>query len=175
MGLMEVLVCIGLLTIAIAYWKDREILRIDLKAIQNFITLMALLAMARLVIFSLLYDFIGLKITDLNSAVNTIPLWVLSTVFWEDAFFGITIYYLIDKFKTPKYIWLPAVSALSILFAVHHMYQFELAYFSTILIPFFIFYTLGKKYGFGTTMVCHIIFDISGFLTFKLASMVLYN
>ena len=161
-------VLVGLLIFGLVYWKDREVLRFDFKAVQTFITLMILLTFVRFTLFSFGFDMFQINIIDINQGFSSIPFWRLATVFWEDAFFAIPIYYMKDRWKWSEYIWLPITAALSIYFAQAHMYQFEMAYFATLIVPYLIFYRYGKKYGFGTSMTCHILFDMFTLLAFKL-------
>jgi len=161
----------GFLIFAIVLWKDREILRFDYKAVQTFLWFMVGLTFLRFFLFSIAAEF-GLYITDINQGLEHIKFWRLGLVFWEDAFFAIPIYYMVDKWKWKEYIWLPITAILSIRFGIGHMYQFEAAYFAALLIPYLAFYRYGKKYGFGTSMVCHILFDMITIITFKAAHLV---
>lgn len=151
---------------------DRKILKIDLNAIQSFLTLMTLLTFLRLALASIAIEF-DIYPQDINKGLAHIPYWRLALVFWEDAFFAIPIYYMKDRWNWSKYIWLPIVAALSVAFGLGHMYQGEWAFFATLVIPYAIFYRYGKRFGFGTTMICHILFDMITITTFKLLSVVL--
>lgn len=163
---------IGVIIFGLVAWKDPKVLRFDFKAVQNFITLLILLTMVRLALASFGHDIFNIDITSVNKGFSQIPFWRLITVFWEDAFFAIPIYYMKDKWKWKEYIWLPIVTISSIYFGLGHMYQFDLAFFAALIMPYMIFYTYGKKYGFGTSMTCHILFDMFTILTFKLVPFV---
>lgn len=78
-----------------------------------------------------------------------------------------------DKLKLSKYIWMPAVAALSIYFAMGHLYQGEIGWIM-VLIPYYVGYRYGKKYGFSTTMVCHVLYDMFTMAGVKLAPYVLF-
>ena len=171
-GIMFYCMLIGFLIVGLVYWKDREVLRFDFEAVKNFIALMVLLTFFRLAIFSFGHDVLGINIADINQGFGRIDFWRLGLAFWEDAFFAIPIYYMKDKWKWSSYIWLPITAALSIHFGLGHMYQFEMAYFAALIIPYVFFYRYGKKYGFATTMICHILFDMFTLLTFKLSPFV---
>ena len=158
----------GFLIILLVYWKDREVLRIDFKAIQTFVTLMILLTFFRFAAASFFNDLFNIHVSDINQGFSRIPFWRLALVFWEDAFFAIPIYYMKDKWQWSRYLWMPIVAALSITFGIGHMYQFEIAYFATLLIPYLLWYRYGKKFGFGTVMICHILFDMFTLLAFKM-------
>lgn len=165
---MIYMMIIGILIFCAVFIFDRKLLRVQLKTIQTFLTLMALMTFFRLAIFSFASS-LGIDILGLNQGIGNIPFWRFATVFWEDAFFAIPIYYMVDKLKWSKYIYMPIVAVGSIVFGLGHMYQFEMAFFATLIIPYFVFYKAGKKYGFGTSMICHILFDMITFLTFKMA------
>lgn len=167
-----ILMPFGFLIMALVFWRDRHLLRVDLKAIQTFITLMILLTFLRIAMTSFAME-IGIDVLKINKGIDQIDFWRLALVFWEDAFFAIPIYYMKDKWKWSRYLWLPIVAALSITFGVGHMYQFEMAFFATLLIPYLIWYRYGKRFGFGTVMICHILFDMFTITTFKLLSVVL--
>lgn len=55
--------------------------------------------------------------------------------------------------------------ALSINFALGHAYQGVGGVLITMLYPYFISYRYGKKVGFGTVMICHILYDFITFYT----------
>jgi len=169
---MVYFILIGLFITILAIWRDPKIMRVDFKSINTFITIMILFAMFRLVLFSLSNDIFQLDVVSLNQGVDQIKFWRLALVFWEDAFFAIPIYYMKDKWKWSKYIWIPIVIALSIQFGLGHIYQHPYAFFAALPVPYLLFYIFGKKYGFGTTMICHILFDMFTILTFKIAPLV---
>ena len=163
---------VGFLITLIVIKYDPKVIRVEFKAIKNFMALLFLLTFLRLFLFSVAHS-LGIDMLGINKGIGHIEFWRFGLVFWEDAFFAIPIYYMIDKWKWSKYISLPIIAALSIWFGTGHMYQFEAAYFATLVIPYAIFYKFGKRHGFGTTMICHILFDLVTFLTFKIAPLVL--
>jgi len=169
---MIYLMILGLIIFALVLIFDRKILKIDLKVIQTFLTLMALMTFFRLALFSF-GQSLGLDMISMNEGINQIPFWRFATVFWEDAFFAIPIYYMIDRWKWNKNIYMPIIAVGSIVFGLGHMYQFEMAYFATLIIPYAVFYKAGRKYGFGTSMICHIVFDMITFITMKCAYLVI--
>ena len=165
---MNIHIMLGLLIILITYITNKEILRFNFSAVKSFIGLMVLLTFFRLFVFALTNDLFGQDVGSINNGLDQIKCWRLGLVFWEDAVFALTIWWIKDKFKLSKYIWLPITAALSVYFGLGHMYQFEMAFFSALLIPYLFFYRFGVKYGFATTMTCHILFDMFTFLTFKI-------
>lgn len=169
---MFALTMMGLIIFTLVLIFDRKILKVDLKVIQTFITLMVLMTFFRLTLFSLGHD-LGQDLASINQGLAGLSFWRFATVFWEDAFFAIPIYYMIDRWNWSKYITYPFMAITAIIFGLGHMYQFEMAYFATLVIPYMVFYRAGKKYGFGTSMICHILFDMITFLTLKMAWIVL--
>ena len=164
---------IGFLILGLVYWKDRELLRFDFQAVKSFIAIMVFLTFFRLALFSFGIDIFGENIVYLNKGLRQVSFWKFSLVFWEDSLFAIPIYYMKDKWQWSKYLWVPIVTISSAYFGIGHMYQFDAAFFFALVVPYFLFYRYGVKYGFGTTMTCHILFDMFTFLTFKLLPIVL--
>ncbi len=66
-------------------------------------------------------------------------------------------------------LWKPITWAIALGLSVHfgmgHAYQGMSAVVITMLYPFFISYRYGRKVGFGTVMVCHILYDFITFYT----------
>jgi hypothetical protein len=102
--------------------------------------------------------------------VLQIPLWLTSTVWWEDSAhilpLAIAARFLGDS-KIAKLISFFLMLMVQISFGLGHVYQ---GAFSAILISFAIPYVgkLGRKYGFATTMACHCAYDFITLLTVRL-------
>ena len=92
-------------------------------------------------------------------------------VFWEDMFFVMPIYFVKDYLKSHKYVWIPVAVVMSLVFGSLHVYQGYVAAAVLSIYPFFISYRYGIKNGFGTVMVCHIIFDFVTHLGYKMVGM----
>lgn len=74
--------------------------------------------------------------------------------------FSLLLIYYAEKFL-PKWIFVPIVVLSSLIFGAGHLYQ---GYFVAALLslyPYFVSYKYGKKYGYGTVMLCHITYDLS--------------
>lgn len=149
---------LGILLIIFTSLYDRNILRVDFKAIGYFLIGMFLITMSKIFIYDFLFDVYGYFPYKMAYIANKIAGWDLGLVFWEDAFYVIPIFLLIKVFKK-WYLYMPLVVLLSIDFALGHQYQGNHAVFITALYPFFISYHFGKKYGLGTVMICHVVFD----------------
>lgn len=155
----SVLMPLGLLIMMIVFIRDPKVLRVDLKAVNYFVTIMICFTFFRLAILSFLSSY-GVDFSPILETFKYIEFWRLGLVFWEDAFFAIPIYYIIDRWKWSKFLALPAIATLSTVFAVGHLYQGLHVFLITLIVPYLFFYRYGKKYGFGTTMICHVLFDM---------------
>lgn len=99
-----------------------------------------------------------------------IPLWLTATVGWEDAAhtlpLALAARFLGDKVPAKVMIW--ALTAMMMVsFGLGHVYQ---GVFSACMISFYIpvVTNLGKKHGFGTVMLCHMMYDFITLLTVRL-------
>ena len=158
----------ALLMMALARFTDKDILRIQLGSVTNFIGFLFIVVAFRICLTSLFKEF-GI---DMHSHIYKMaPIWTVGLVWWEDAFFALPIYFLYKYVQDTKYLKLIKiliVIALSTFFASGHMYQGWMAVVVTFFYPYFMSYKYGKKVGFGTVMVCHILFDVVSRLTIKL-------
>ena len=87
-------------------------------------------------------------------------------MFWEDCVFVLPIF-LAFKYLHKKWAITIAI-ILSGIFGFGHLYQGETAVLITSIYPY-IAYRYGLKYGFGTIMLCHILYDYFTFYTLMLA------
>lgn len=148
-------------------------MRISWDRVAQFCGFLALLFMIRVCSYSFLMNM-GI------SGFPTIPgeigsnIWTLGLVFWEDFFFGVPIYFAFKYLKNKK-IAIALTVVLSILFGLGHLYQGWYVVGITALLPYFVCYKYGKKYGFGTTMVCHMLYDFSTVLSVKMLPYILLN
>lgn len=142
--------------IVIRFTKERAIMRIEFEKVAAFCAFMVMY-----VIFNVLqYDFLvdmGF-INTINIAADPMPKWTAGLVFWEDMFFAVPIYFMMKHMKR-KWLRNIFIVVLSVLFGLGHAYEGPTAMALLSLCPFFVTYHFGKKYGFGTTMCCHIIYD----------------
>lgn len=147
--------------IILRFTRHKEITRISWDKIAQFCGFMVLLTVGRIASYDLM-----LKMGVIYQLPQIPPeimdnKWSLALVFWEDFFFGVPLYF-IHKYMNGskiKYVkWILTV-AISIIFGMSHMYQGWGGVAITTLLPYFICLKYGRKYGFGTTMVCHILYD----------------
>ena len=149
---------IGILLIILMCFYDRKVLKVDFKAIGYFLVGMFLLTMTRIFVYDFLYDAYNQFPYRMAFIAQKIAGWDLGLVFWEDAFYVIPMFLAVKLLKK-WYLYTPIIALLSIDFALGHQYQGNHAVFITALYPFFISYRFGKKYGLGTIMICHVIYD----------------
>lgn len=146
----------GALSLVYVYKINKESLRIDLEAIKRFLIFMAWVAMAR----AAMMLFFTTPQAALLPLIN--PLHMLG-VFWEDSLFVLPLVMLRDFGKMPKipYNILFVISAL--VFTSGHLYQgiWGLTAFAY---PF-VSAHYGRKYGFGTMILCHMMYDFITYYT----------
>lgn len=100
-------------------------------------------------------------------------LYHLGLVFWEDFFFAIPIYFIMKKCER-RWLRILSISLISLLFGLGHGYQGLHAIVLMTFMPYFVTYHYGKKYGFGTTMLAHVMYDCTTLFTIKLLPYLLY-
>lgn len=147
---------------------DRKMLSLNLDKINSFIGFMVLVCVLRVCLIDFCSEFFQSELpTD-----SGIPLWYLPFVFWEDLFFG-GLVYLSHKFIKNRFISLLSIILISLWFASGHLYQGYYIAALTGIYPYFISYRFAKKNGFGTVMVCHILYDFITVLLVKFLPWVL--
>ena len=136
----------------------KYLLRAEKRPIAKWIILLCWITLYR-VLMSKLLNFQG--ISSSPSLVAFFPIATVFTVFWEDAVHGLPL--LIFKKLTKGYKWVKPIYYLLLVmvmveFGLGHVYQGPLAAFC---LSFYIPYTvkMGEKYGFGTVMLCHMMYD----------------
>lgn len=155
-----------LLGTAVAGKKD--LIRIEKKPVWDWFVFLFIVLLIRIVMFKFLgYSGLFGKPTGLMS----IPLAASFTVFWEDACHGLPLVILGNLIGTKslpaRIINALAVTLVSVSFGLGHLYQGPLV--AGLIMCFYISYSIkyGKKYGFGTVMICHTMFDFFTFLFVK--------
>lgn len=147
--------------IALSYTEEREVVRVDWSKIASFVGFMTLVSFLRIASYDLMLSMGAIK--DLPTLPMEIAMnkWTLCLVFWEDMFFGLPLY-LVHKYMNEGWMkWLkwPITVLVSLMFGLGHIYQGIFAVFVTSLYPYFISKKYGERHGFGTVMMCHIIYD----------------
>lgn len=146
--------------IAIRFTKEKEIMRISWDKLAQFTTALCVLAMARLLGYQFLLDTGNLEALPRLPWQIESQKWALGLVFWEDMFFAVPLYYIWKYMKT-QWLQITLTVIISALFGLGHAYQGWNMVFISALLPYFVSYRYGKKYGFGTCMLGHIMYDVS--------------
>lgn len=160
---------LGLLIMLVVYFSDyRNLLRVEWKPIVKWIKLIGILTVYRIIVFKIFEGNATLE--SMTSGAKTIPWEVSFTVFWEDAVHGLPLAILaiwlgMDKWWKKAIIW-TAITVVAISFGLGHMYQGLLAAF---LLSFYVPFTFkkGQEFGFGTVMICHMLYDLVTILTLQ--------
>ncbi len=139
------------------------LLRIEKKPIFSWIGMLSIVSVLRLAFF---WAFIksGASTTALKAqlaGVNSIP-WVAALgVFWEDACHSLPLVILGAMWpsKWAKPFRILAFLIIMVAFGLGHIYQ---GLGAACLLAFYIPLSMkmGKKYGFGTVMICHTLYDL---------------
>ncbi len=156
MGYLILILLSLLAMVVLRFSKERAIMRIEFEKVAAFIAFMVMWTIFRVLKLDFLID-IGV-INTIHIPTDTMPKWTIGLVFWEDMFFAVPIYFMM-KYMKRKWLRNFFIVALSIMFGLGHEYEGPQAMLLLSFCPFFVTYHFGKKYGFGTTMCCHIIYD----------------
>jgi hypothetical protein len=142
---------LGTLSLVYTYRINKDYLRIDLKAIKSFLIFMAWVTIFRAVLFLF-------SSSPMEGILHLINPWFMLGVFWEDAVFVLPLIVLKEEknISKPLYYILFAISTIA--FVSGHLYQGLIGLTSAIYIYASAKY--GKKFGFGTVMICHILYDL---------------
>lgn len=146
----------------------KDVVRIEKKAVLSWIRFLCFVTLYRIFLFKMFpHVFSGPA-----KAISIIPWPMTLTVFWEDACHGLPLYILRLILGTKKWTW-PIhgllMLAMMLEFGMGHMYQgIYAACALSLYIPYSI--SLGKKYGFGTVMLGHTLYDLTTVLSIKLLS-----
>jgi hypothetical protein len=149
-------VCILGLVIAAG---QKHWIRIEKSAVLRWMRFLAIItacrfAMSRLPWFHYLFDV---------KNASYIPWTVTFTVFWEDACHGLPLF-ILQKLIGKANKWTRSIHFILLCitmfeFGIGHLYQGPMAAF---LLSFYIPYSIkkGEEYGFGTVMMCHMMYDL---------------
>ena len=135
--------------------KDKAF-RVDFKAITNFTVFMIMVTLVRLIVL------VNFPIT-IPAGLEQVSNIGILFVFWEDLFFAYPII-VVEKYINNKYLRNFIIFIISFMFMMGHTYQ-GMRGAITILVPYFVMSKVGKKYGLGTSMVGHVMYDLFTVLT----------
>lgn len=145
----------------------KDLLRITKEGLIKFAKFFAVVTAARVFYLSVIAPDALLE--QIRSSSDMVPWQTMFGVYWEDMCHAVPLVILgrmmADK-KWFKHIYTAIILAMSITFGSLHSYEGLQA---MIVLAFYIPFTmrLGQKYGFGTVMLCHTVYDLVTFFTFK--------
>jgi len=146
---------------------QKNLLRFELKPILKWMAFLVGITAWRYAMVKMLgTETLG----DPNAGANMLPWTASLTVFWEDACHGLPLLVLRNLIGTKKW-WAKAINYPLLLltmfeFGAGHLYQ---GLFASILLSMYVPYSIrcGKKYGFGTVILCHMLYDATTMLFIK--------
>ena len=160
---MEIMFYIGVaLTILVSIFRS-NVMRVELNKVASFLALLVIVTCARIAAYDFMVDIDPNYMPKIPPELYYAPVWHFMLVFWEDAFFVLPMILAFKYLK--KSIAILVAITLSLIFAHGHLYQGYIAVAITSLYPYFISYKYSKKFGMGTVMVCHILYDFITFYT----------
>jgi len=148
---------IGVLITVIMIIKKPTLMKADFSKIASFLAFMAIITVGRISFCSFMSSIDPTFLPQIPDALYNHPMWRFLLVFWEDAFFVLPMVFAFKYLK--NWMAIPIVIGLSLWFGSGHLYQGWWAVIITSLYPYFISYKYGLKVGFGTVMLCHILYD----------------
>jgi len=163
---------LGIIMMVITYFSQhRELLRVQWKEVGQWAGFLALVTFLRFFVFYV-SDLLGFSefITGYISGASIIPWQVSLTVFWEDALHAMPVAILARMLGSDKpwkkWVTNAAIGAMMISFGLGHTYQGVIA---ALALSFYIPFTFkkGQEIGFGTVMLCHMMYDLVTILTVK--------
>jgi len=162
---------IGMLMVAAFRIFDKKTVRVEWQAIGGFLGFMAVVTFLRIS----MYDYVHMADPDfipkMHGALLEMPKIMFSLVWWEDGFYVLPI---VLAFRyLPKKIAIAFAIFMSAWFGTGHLYQGISGVFITSLYPYLVAYRFGKKYGYGTVMVGHVLYDYITYYTVIVAPLLL--
>ena len=154
-----VLFCIAIVFFIIGMIWFKHDLRIQWNSVASFFAFVIFVCLIRMGIVSFLSN------GTYTPETSNIQFWQYIMVFWEDLFFSFSLFLvakLLHKIGWNFYsksMFYSLTIALSVIFASGHIYEGYVAASLILFYPYFVSYRCGLKYGWGTIMVCHIMYD----------------
>jgi len=150
---------------ATAKSKYKEYIRVDKEGLTRWARFLFIISIYRMILFKLFP-------TVFSGAAHNIALipWPLTlTVFWEDACHGLPLLLLkkaIGLKKWAKPVLRMITLMMMVEFGMGHVYQ---GIIPAVMLSFYVPYSvkLGEKWGFGTVMLGHMLFDLTTILSVK--------
>ncbi len=169
--MFETFMFIGIIFLIVALIYFNKDTRIEFDKVASFLAFLTVVTCIRIGYNSLFTLPSEIMANAINEGRIFQP-WSLLRVWWEDCFFVLPIFFF-SKTKISKTWFVFVILAYSIAFASGHLYAGYLWAGITLFYPYFVSYRYGIRYGFGTVMVCHVIYDMVTFCTVKLMPYIL--
>lgn len=158
---------LGMMLVGLFALFDKKVVRVEWQAVAGFLAFMSLVTFLRLSLYDYLHLMDPSFIPGIHRDLLMMPKFLFGLVWWEDGFYVLPIY-LAFKYLPKKYAITIAI-LFSVQFGLGHIYQGLPAVFITGLYPYFVSYRYGIKYGFGTVMIGHVLYDFITYYTVILA------
>lgn len=146
--------------------RSKDLVRVEIPAVFNWVRFLITITFLRILVIKLF----PAQFHEATKDMTDIPWPLTLTVFWEDAMHGLPLVLIRRFLGTAKWTWpihgiLMAIVMLE--FGLGHVYQgVPAAMLLSLYIP--VSMNLGKKYGFGTVMIGHTLYDLFTVLTLKM-------
>lgn len=143
----------------------KNLIRVEKKPVLDWVKFLAVVTFWRVIMFKLFPS----ATASVGKNIAFLPWQLTLTVFWEDACHGLPLLMIKKAFGASKWLkplYWAIVGLVMLEFGLGHVYQ---GVFAACLLSLYIPYSikLGEKYGFGTVMVGHTLFDLTTILTVK--------
>ena len=134
--------------------------RIDRAAVIGFLRFMAILTVARVI-----GHFLSAPRSPIDNAIiQSITPFSTLLVFWEDTFFTLPIL-ILEQYGVSKLVRNILLATSAVVFASGHLAYGGIWAFCTLFYVPLISYRLGKRYGLGTVMLGHVVYDFVTVIT----------
>lgn len=161
--------CMGLWMMYLVYNSDhKDLLKVSKEGLFKFARFLGVVTAARIFYLSMIAPDATLE--AIRHSTDMMPWQTMFGVYWEDMCNTIPLVILGTMIAGKKYLkplYLALMTAMCLTFGALHAYEgLQAMIVMAMYIPFTI--RLGKKYGFGTVMLCHIAYDLITYFTFSL-------
>lgn len=163
--------CMGLWMMYLIYNSDhKDLLRVSKEGLLRFARFLAIITLARIFYITVIAP--DAVVESMRHIGDSVPWQTMFGVFWEDMCNAVPLVIIgrmIEGKKWLKPLYMALIAAMSFVFGALHSYEGMQA---VLTLMFYIPFTmrLGKKYGFGTVMLCHIAYDLLTFFTFQIVA-----
>lgn len=161
MSLFDFYMITGLLLGLVGLAAAPNLLRFDARVVLNFCGILAAAFAIRTGVFWYVYSTYGVDETllcGIMEPVRRLSIQTLLAVWWEDLFYVFPALFALYA-GMPRWIVYPLLGVMSFDFMLGHMYQGAIGHI-TFFYPFISLWA-ARKWGLGTSMVCHIAYDVA--------------